>query len=337
MKQRIDYIDLAKGICILLIIIHHLRSPLNQTDVSRMLLCFRIPLYFVLSGIFFRKYAGFVNFTLRKVNKLLIPFGFFIILTFIFYGTGLVLRGHSNLILQFPHNFVMALRADDIYLNTPLWFLLCLFETSLIFYLIYIVCDKFTIKGVSRKVLMAVICFSIGIIGYELGTHKIDLPLWIDTSMTAIPFYCTGYFLSQETDFLIPNKLDKYIPVFLVVLGVIVYFLADFIEMETNIFKESYISFYVSAMSGTLFVLLLSKLVKKVPMISLIGRYSIIVLSTHWIVLWALKKYLYFITNVWLQFTVFLVLIVLISIPLIKFFLKYFPKFVAQKNLIKVD
>lgn len=41
---------------------------------------FRMPLYYFLSGLFFKTYRGFFDFVLKKINKLLIPFAFFIYL-----------------------------------------------------------------------------------------------------------------------------------------------------------------------------------------------------------------------------------------------------------------
>ncbi|WP_321518070.1 acyltransferase family protein [uncultured Bacteroides sp.] len=337
MEKRIDFIDLAKGICILLVVLYHVRGPLRGTDLNRVLLCFRLPLYFFLSGLFFKKYSGFWNLMLRKFNKLLVPFFFFMGLTYTFYCFGLPLIGHYHEIFQLPHDILIAFEKDDVFLNTPLWFLLSLFETSIIFYFVLAFCDILKINEKVKKILIIILCFMIGIYGYELGVNKTNLPLWIDTSMTAIPFYCTGYFVRADTDFLIPNRLDKYIPAFLVVMGLTVYFLADNIMMITNEYHGSFISFYLSAISGTLFVLLLSKCVNKVPVVSYLGRYSVIVLCTHWALLWVLRQYLIFITNAWILSAVLFLLVIFLSIPVSKFFLRFFPKFVSQVDLIKVD
>jgi fucose 4-O-acetylase-like acetyltransferase len=136
---------------------------------------------------------------------------------------------------------------------------------------------------------------------------------------------------------LLPNKFDKYIPFLLVILGLIVYSLAENIFMIKNAYNGNIISFYVSALCGILFVLLLSKLITKVALVSYLGRYSIIVLGTHWIIITILNRFLFFITNVWLLTGVIFILVAFISIPVIKFFLKYFPKFVSQEDLIRVD
>lgn len=339
-RQRIDYIDLAKGICILVVVFVHFGSSFRTTYIFTMILSFLLPLYFFLSALFFSKYAGFINFTLRKINKLLIPFLFFLLISVLFYCIRWAITGHYDRVLQYPYNFVMSLRADDVYNNTPLWFFISLFWTSLIFYIIFVLCEKIEKKR-AKNVVMAILCFTIGIAGYELSIHKINLPLWIDTSMFATPFFYTGYFLKKETDFLVPNKFDKYIPFFLVVLGLIVYFLADNkVMMMKNEGYGNYISSYVSAISGTLFVLLLSKLVKEVSVISYLGRNSGIVLGTHWLIMWTLRAGVSLISdnnNTWLLTFILYFLVVVCLFPVIKFLLKFFPKLVGQKDLIKVD
>ena len=85
-KQRIVWIDTAKGICIILVVLYHSLIHthadflLRNTNVENFLSAFRMPLYFALSGIFFKTYSSFSNFVIRKINKLIVPFLFFYIL-----------------------------------------------------------------------------------------------------------------------------------------------------------------------------------------------------------------------------------------------------------------
>lgn len=46
----------------------------------------RMPLYFILSGLFFKDYGGFLNLLVKKANKILIPFLFSIwpVIAFLF-------------------------------------------------------------------------------------------------------------------------------------------------------------------------------------------------------------------------------------------------------------
>ncbi len=53
-KTRIEFIDLAKGVCILLVVIVHVIPELDTP--LEFLACLRMPLYFCLSGLFFKDY-----------------------------------------------------------------------------------------------------------------------------------------------------------------------------------------------------------------------------------------------------------------------------------------
>ena len=74
-KPRIEWIDTAKGICILLVVYSHVYMG-DHPAFLHFQDYFRMPLYFLLSGLFFKTYNNFHNFFIKKTNKLLIPFVF---------------------------------------------------------------------------------------------------------------------------------------------------------------------------------------------------------------------------------------------------------------------
>lgn len=65
-SQRIDFFDLVKGICILLVVSGHCGFPIDIPGYEIV----RMPLYFILSGMFFKDYGGFKNLLIKKVNKI---------------------------------------------------------------------------------------------------------------------------------------------------------------------------------------------------------------------------------------------------------------------------
>ena len=68
-SRRIDFVDLTKGVCIILVVMAHVGGAFEQLDTNSMLSCFRMPLYFFISGVFFKSYEGLLGFILRKINK----------------------------------------------------------------------------------------------------------------------------------------------------------------------------------------------------------------------------------------------------------------------------
>ena len=85
-KSRIEYMDLAKGICIIMVVLFHVAKLYDDTLlVNRFFKLIRMPLYFFLSGFFFKSYSCFFDFLKRKTNKLLIPFVFWYLFSVGFY------------------------------------------------------------------------------------------------------------------------------------------------------------------------------------------------------------------------------------------------------------
>ncbi len=81
-NKRIDFVDLTKGVCIILVVMAHIGGAFEKLDYHSMIASFRMPLYFFISGIFFKSYEGLFGFFIRKINKLIIPFLFFYLSAF---------------------------------------------------------------------------------------------------------------------------------------------------------------------------------------------------------------------------------------------------------------
>lgn len=72
MKQsRLDYMDLAKGIGILAVILGHVYK---NTVFGTLLYSFHLPLFFLISGYFFHYIPDFWVFLKKKLRNYLIPY-----------------------------------------------------------------------------------------------------------------------------------------------------------------------------------------------------------------------------------------------------------------------
>lgn len=340
-KQRIDYIDLAKGICILLVVHGHACQTFGLEDniAVNVLGSFRMPLYFILSGLFFKRYAGFLDFCIRKMNKLIIPFAFFyLIFSFILpcvYDAIDSVFSYENCI----HYAVGWISGS--FFNQATWFLMALFFTNIIFYCITGLSNSNNQIKIWRVVLLSFIVGSIGVI---LGNEHINIPFFIDTSMTAIPFFCTGYVLRKYTNILYPNRLDRYSSVVIMVLCLI--FLIPYNygssigALISNRININPILFYGCGIGGTLVVLLFSKaafgLRLFVP-IQYIGRYSIIILLVHQVLCKTITRYfLSFFPNDSIGVALTFIIVILLSSACIPIFKRCIPKFTAQEDLFKL-
>jgi len=140
-KGRIEFVDLAKGFCILLVVLHHFQFELDITlPIDGTYLIFFMPLFYLLSGMFFKTYSSWQIFLLRKVNTLLIPFLFFYLTTSVllpnfahFVLGALMERSAAGLGLKSLYAFIWP----EQYFNNPIWFIWSLFLLNLLFYFFY--------------------------------------------------------------------------------------------------------------------------------------------------------------------------------------------------------
>lgn len=334
MNKRIEYIDLAKGICIMMVVYLHCTSDGGGFPFLESKLCtFRMPLYFILSGLFFKEYGGFGYFLIKKVNKLLIPF-----LTFYFL-IGIVMSYLYNLFFQNETHYLSLKYIFSFYYehfnNMPnaIWFLLCLFEVNLLFYLLFMLSKVVNYSDV----LLCIMSLLIGIGGYLMGVYNVNLPIWIDTSFSVVPFFCFGYILKQKTKFLYPNITDIYNIGLLFLCLVIVFILGDTVSYTDNYFSISFPSVYICGVLGSVAVLIFSKRIIHVFIISYIGRYSIIVLIVHHPIVKLFNDFLFWRTSWLYNYTFFkFSIVLLVSIGLVPIMKRYAPYVTAQRELIKI-
>lgn len=179
MNSRIEYIDAAKGLCILLVVAMHLGIPEIVPGAYNMM----VPCFFFLSGYFYSTKDGLKQLLKKRTKTLLIPFMFWYILSYvIFYLGKLIYPDISNMT---EATGILDCFTQKGYFNGPLWFLPCLFFINLISYPIIRFHWCLTAK--------VVVTFLVGSLGFLLYIYKIPLPLAIDTAFTATPFFILGY------------------------------------------------------------------------------------------------------------------------------------------------
>lgn len=336
-KPRIEYIDLAKGFCITLVVFYHVELCYHFSfPGTTFLKAFRMPLYFFLSGCFFKAYEGFWGFFKRKVNKLLIPFFFFYFLFSVgvpyikFYLLGIQTR-------TLPVDEIFTAFLTEAYPNLPIWFLLCLFEDGIIFYLLYLFAQKYKDRS---NTIICVGALLIGVLGITLGMNHINLPATLDSALSSMPFFAGGYIAFRKTSILKPNQFDKYLPFLILLAFILVFVFCSYSSLLKNTFTlRAALVLYPCGLLGTYGVVMLAKLLKKLPLFSYWGRYSIMILVSHSEVLRLFKLLLsrtgLDIPDIYL-FAINLTLTMLSYLIIIPFMRKFMPHVTAQKDLIPI-
>lgn len=336
-KPRLQWVDTAKGICILLVILYHTTEHIMDLSpaLRDMLRATRMPLYYTIAGLFVsvKSPSLFLN---KKLNRLLIPFCFFVLLgNAVAYVKCMV--EHMTFTYYSPLYYLVTGDIGAKFINSPVWFLFSLFDVYLIFMLLEKISHYCGNYKTVTKVGLALLA---GFCGIRCNRMGIDLPLFIDSSLTATPFLIFGHILMSETHLF---KKDYNRPVYLllsVMLIAIALITAEGdIDYRLNNYKTSIFHIYFPAFAGVVGILMFTKVIGTIPVITRIGRYSIVYLGTHYLFF---KHIRLFLEAHFCQDQVILIDLltfscsVLISMALCWIFLKTVPCLIAQKDVVHI-
>lgn len=299
-KKRVTYIDVARGIAILMVIFGHLSVPF----ISSWIYSFHIPLFFFLSGMVFRikKEENFISFIKRKIKSIVIPYFALGIVIWLFFSIIFLLD-------KKPPAFIASAidTPGKMFVNFILqrhywtvWFLACLFFASLIFWA--------QLKFINKKWLLfltsLVIC-GITFIYYRLGGNTL---FWnIDTALIAQFFMMLGYLfknsykLEKIKTTVCDNKINqrKFIFTLIFLLLNIIFWVLGIkignatLDMSVHIYGIEVFTM-LSAIFGILFVLSVSSCLSTISALVYLGQNTMLVFAWHSRIVIVAFKYLYF-------------------------------------------
>lgn len=294
MNKRIDWLDAAKGLGMVLVMLGHADIP---NPLRTYIYTFHMPFFFFLSGYLFSltRFPNFKVFLFKMTKSLIFPYLFFSLVAYIWF-VFIVKFGQ----VSYNHNLLMPLLGSIIATRKTfwtvdsgtLWFVNCLLCTELLFYLI-------TKVGKTKKVIgIVLILFSILGCFYNKMVGK-PLPWSIDISMISVGFYGAGYLFKEYR-----GKFERFVNiktfVFLIAINITTGYInyvhsgarVDFYNSSLgNIFL-----FYLSAFSGIGAFVILTKLFKINKGLKYIGKNSFIYLALH-------QNIVFFLFNLFIQKT----------------------------------
>ncbi|MCH5241719.1 MAG: acyltransferase [Muribaculaceae bacterium] len=332
MSKRIEFIDLAKGICILMVLGFHSLPELSEKFTF--LSALRMPLYFCLSGLFFKDYGSIGNLLIKKTDRILIPFFTWYLIGYLIYYSILLLTGHYP---SKPHHILDLFYNQD-FINIPLWFLLSLFWCNLLFAIISTVTKRELFRGL--------LVVTAALIGSTMPKMGISNYLYIGSSLTCLPFFYMGYLLKKlEIIHTFINGNKRFIiPVsaLLVIAGILLFSESlPMLNYRTNVIAEgNLLSIYLFSLALIILLLCFCKFINRIIFISWVGRYSIILLVTHGLILNVLfnekitEKFSEIIEFNVYQIAAFFITLT-ISSALIPFCKKFLPYITAQKYFLE--
>lgn len=316
-KEHYDYLDLAKGFGIILVVMGHTMFPLHQAiDV------FHMPLFFFLSGLTLRQYDNVTIFVVKKINRVLIPYLFF------------------SILLSIVNFFYPLLGGYD----GPLWFLHCLFFT--------LVLGQVLMKLKSIKWFIMGLCI---VITYVVNHYDLVLlPFNLDRVLRAIPYLYLGHtFANNDIKRKLLYKSNGIVSLFFslfccIYISGLYFMIANGQILDGEGFKngepfgKSVGLIYITSIAGIMTTILMSKLFNRIEIVNWLGRNSLVILCIH-----------YPFTLYWNQFvsSTFMystgggkillgilspIVIISFCIPFVFLFKKYIPKLTGYESLLKL-
>lgn len=278
-QQRFGFIDSAKGIGIVLVVFAHvIATHVVGAKLEEVITSFHMPIFFVLSGLFFSRKDTFKLFIINKTNRLLVPFFFF----FVFYGIlAICYYYYRGILSENIHKIVWGCYYEWVYIGGAIWFLLALWFDYLLFYFVTLVKNKWA---------RLIICLIIGCVGLLLGYNHIELPFWIDTSMTCLPYFTLGYIIKNHSNLLERGEKDKYDILYVIVFIAIVVVTAGYTCYRKNHFGIPFWQLYICGVAGFFAVFFLAKSkIGNNSFLQYIGKYSLIILCIHQMIMTVMK------------------------------------------------
>lgn len=277
MVKRINWLDISKGIGILLVIVGHMN--INST-FRYLIFSFHMPLFFFISGILFNqeKYFNIKFLVIKRSKSLLIPYllysllvvvTFFLVLDSSFYaGLISILKGTGG--------------------PSPMWFVACLFLTE-IFAFCLLKINKF-----HNVILLLIFLF---ISGYILSVLKIEIIFNINVCFISLLFYLVGYHYKHSFQSLYNREGKLSIILFLLIINigsVLIYKSLEthHVDMLDNHIGNPFL-FITGSFSGIFLIIEISKLIKNSKLLTFFGRNTLHILGLHTVIPAILNQTIY--------------------------------------------
>ncbi len=275
--KRIDWIDTARGIGLLLVFLGHMRVPY----LSAWIYTFHMPLFFFLSGMLYpgcEKYS-FSEFAWRRFKGLVIPYfalgaviALFYCAVYFYYD-----RPQATYV-----NMVRSFLIQEHYWT--IWFLAALYLTQIIYYCV----DKCVNRWrYASFVLSSAICV-FGLLRYRMGWGS--LPWNLDIAFIAQFFFHVGYRFMHNHRVLefFTGEISSMKRIGIIVLCFVVNYVAgkacivlsnQSLDMSIGMYGNEALSM-ISAFAGILAVLALSPVIHS-AFLTYLGRNTMILFSWH--------------------------------------------------------
>ncbi len=264
-NERLDYLDMVKGIGIILVVLGHIPFTSGFTLMRTWIYSFHMPLFFMISGIL-GNYTNqaqkpYLKIIKNGIMRLLIPYMFFELIGILFY-----MIYHDFSFEVFRWNVFDSIQMYCVVGAT--WFLPVLFAIETVFYTL-----KKLLKSDKILAVIAVMTFIPPLLA-NTENHFIQVGC---RCCLGFSFFVLGYCLS---DFIVSHNFQWYEIVILFGVNISTCYINGKVEMFL-IVTGNIMLYITSAIAGSIFLISIMKKFKPIKMLMFIGQNSLIIMSTH--------------------------------------------------------
>lgn len=320
-RHRISYIDLVKGWVIFLVIWVHTDSP------SWVTASFVNAFFFFVSGLFFKKYE-FGEFSKKQVNGLLVPFIFFYLIS---YPFRIVVHGWDfQTLTTFDWGCILDVfksegRSDYLFVNVPLWFILCIFFVR---YYYWFICKN------KKWVLLIV---AIILLIFQSSINRVATPFMINNALYWLGFFIIG---NLSTNLLkIANWKNRLIATIVSgITAIVLYFSENYVDSTILLHAVVHLE-RILIIIFTIFIFSFLDKVRYLGPLRFMGENTLAILGYHLLILIPLGRIAHKLSSgeqypylIGLSCSILTASILYFVIKLSN---KYIPALVGKKGLIK--
>lgn len=283
-RIRVKWIDIAKGITIIFVVMGHtIQAYCQDLDILfKIIYSFHMPAFFIISGLTFSWNGNLWEYTKKKTKVLLIPYVSFVAVTILYDIFVAILKGNLSVFVgAIKSNLIHTVLATSESYFKNLWFLPCLFVSLIMLYLIFNLIHSDAIRGG--------VCIGLCTISYIARTRfNLILPLCGEIAAVDIVWIFAGY---KIKDYLQKEKKENFVKI--LILCIILFIVTNAISCSLSKSADSYrqLKFSniaiscVTGLSGTLFIVFLSKLIEKNTILEYLGKNSNWIYGMHFLLL----------------------------------------------------
>lgn len=298
-KSRTAYIDIARGIGIILLVLGHIIT--GNSPIFNWIFSFHMPLFFFISGMTAseKQLNNFPAFVVKKLKSRVLAY-------FVITALGLII---CMIIPQYRIDMITVIGwptqlTHIFYLGTPqwlyigqVWFLFALFWSELYFYGWYkLVGKRHIILQLAVVIIFIAIARNIWRI-YPYLPHE-RVPLLTDVAFMGAACYILGFLTKRHR---LSERLNTWVKLILIPIAfaINIYFgphLNGYVNMVDLVFVNIF-RYVISMIAGIAGIMLVSTFIQKLKPLQWIGRYSLPLFASHTFIIYLVREIVYWCTG----------------------------------------